>query len=89
MRRTSAPLAVALAALSACSLALAAGCGDDDDTVAQSGTPDAGTDGASGSGFPAEVAAANGTVTIAAQPERIVSLSATATEMLYAIGAGD
>ncbi|HKX71307.1 MAG TPA: ABC transporter substrate-binding protein, partial [Acidimicrobiales bacterium] len=89
MRRTSTPLTVALAALSACSLALAAACGDDDDTVAQSDTPDAGTDRSSGSGFPAEVAAANGTVTIAAQPERIVSLSATATEMIYAIGAGD
>lgn len=93
MRRTPAPLAAALVALSACSLALAAGCGndddDDDDTIAQSGTPDAGTDGAGDAAFPAEVTAANGTVTIDAEPQRIVSLSATATEMLYAIGAGD
>jgi iron complex transport system substrate-binding protein len=88
VRRT--PTLVALAALSAGSLALAA-CGDDDDTIAQSGTPDAGTDtAASGAdAFPAEVTAANGTVTIDVQPQRIVSLSATATEMLYAIGADD
>jgi iron complex transport system substrate-binding protein len=35
------------------------------------------------------VRAANGSVTIAKRPERIVSLSPTATEMLFAIGAGD
>jgi iron complex transport system substrate-binding protein len=34
------------------------------------------------------VEAANGAVEIASRPERIVSLSATATEMLFAIGAG-
>jgi len=39
--------------------------------------------------FPVTVAAANGEVTIEERPERIVSLSATATEMLFAIGAGD
>lgn len=38
--------------------------------------------------FPVTVKAANGAVTIAAQPERVVSLSATATEMLFALGAG-
>ncbi len=37
--------------------------------------------------FPVTVSAANGDVTIDAEPERIVSLSATHTEMLYAIGA--
>lgn len=35
------------------------------------------------------VEAANGTVTLAAAPVRIVSLSPTHTEMLFAIGAGD
>jgi iron complex transport system substrate-binding protein len=35
------------------------------------------------------ISAANGDVTIEARPTRIVSLSATATEMLFAIGAGD
>ncbi len=40
-------------------------------------------------GFPLSVTAANGEVTIEERPERIVSLSATATEILFAIGAGD
>ncbi|MEM9652273.1 MAG: ABC transporter substrate-binding protein [Actinomycetota bacterium] len=39
--------------------------------------------------YPLDVATAGGTVTIEARPERIVSLSPTATEMLFAIGAGD
>lgn len=39
--------------------------------------------------FPVEVGDANGSVTIEARPESIVSLSSTATEMLFAIGAGD
>lgn len=39
--------------------------------------------------FPLTVSAANGQVAIEKRPERIVSLSPTATEMLYAIGAGD
>lgn len=43
-----------------------------------------------GSGsFPVTVESATGAVTIEARPERIVSLSATHTEMLYAMGAGD
>jgi iron complex transport system substrate-binding protein len=41
-----------------------------------------------GSPFPATITAANGKVTIAKRPSRIVSLSATATETLFAIGAG-
>ena len=44
---------------------------------------------ATSAGFPVEVEAANGTVTIPAQPARIVSLSPTATESLFAVGAGD
>jgi iron complex transport system substrate-binding protein len=40
-------------------------------------------------GFPVTVEAANGPVSIETRPERIVSLSSTATEMLFAIGAGD
>jgi len=74
----------------AATLAVAAGCGDDDESVPQSGQSDA--DAAAettGAAFPADVEAANGTVTIETEPERIVSLSPTATEMLYAIGAGD
>ncbi len=40
-------------------------------------------------GFPVTVTAANGVVDISSKPDAIVSLSATATEMLFAIGAGD
>ncbi|MCC7078615.1 MAG: ABC transporter substrate-binding protein [Acidimicrobiia bacterium] len=39
-------------------------------------------------GFPVTIAAANGDVEIESEPERIVSLSPTATEMLFAIDAG-
>jgi len=39
-------------------------------------------------GFPVSVTAANGTVHVKKRPDAIVSLSPTATEMLYAIGAG-
>ena len=38
--------------------------------------------------FPVTVQAANGAVTLARQPTRIVSLSPTATEILFAVGAG-
>lgn len=41
------------------------------------------------SGFPISVEAANGTVTLERRPQAIVSLSPTATEMLFAVGAGD
>jgi iron complex transport system substrate-binding protein len=43
---------------------------------------------ASGSSFPVTVSAANGHVRVASRPDAIVSLSPTATEMLFAIGAG-
>jgi iron complex transport system substrate-binding protein len=43
---------------------------------------------ASAGQYPMTVAAANGKVTLKAKPDRIVSLSATATEDLYAVGAG-
>lgn len=38
--------------------------------------------------YPVQVTAANGNITIPSRPTAIVSLSPTATEMLYAIGAG-
>ncbi|MEA2566165.1 MAG: cobalamin transport system substrate-binding protein, partial [Actinomycetota bacterium] len=38
--------------------------------------------------FPVTVTAGNGTVAVPGRPARIVSMSATSTEMLYAIGAG-
>src|SRR5277367_776127 len=38
--------------------------------------------------YPVQIKAANGTIEITSRPTAIVSLSPTATEMLYAIGAG-
>jgi cobalamin transport system substrate-binding protein len=48
-----------------------------------------GGDGATAATFPVTVTGTNGDLTIDARPERIVSLSPSATEMLFAIGAGD
>ena len=67
-------------------LTLLVACGDDADTSASDTTSAEGGDTAS---FPATVDAANGEVTVEAAPERIVSLFPTATESLFAIGAGD
>ncbi len=46
------------------------------------------TSAASSTTYPVQIAAANGTITVPSRPTAIVSLSPTATEMLYAIGAG-
>ena len=43
---------------------------------------------ASSTTYPVQITAANGNITITSRPTAIVSLSPTATEMLYAIGAG-
>jgi iron complex transport system substrate-binding protein len=51
--------------------------------------PSAGAGGrAAAQSFPVTITADNGKVTLAKQPRRIVSLSPTATEILFAIGAG-
>jgi iron complex transport system substrate-binding protein len=73
------------AAAVACAAALA-GCGALETSTTStpatsSATPAAVT-------YPMTVKAGNGSVTIKAQPTRIISLSATATEDLYAVGAG-
>jgi ABC-type Fe3+-hydroxamate transport system substrate-binding protein len=78
-RRTPAAL---LALLLAPVLALTA-CGSD----AGAG-PDAAA-GNSDSSWPVTVTGADGDLTVEERPEAIVSLSATTTEMLFAIGAGD
>ncbi|GAA1005634.1 ABC transporter substrate-binding protein [Acrocarpospora pleiomorpha] len=70
---------------------LLAGCGQPADTAAPStqtpATPTPAPSVAAGA-FPVTVNAGNGSITIAQRPSRIVSLSPTATETLYAIGAG-
>jgi iron complex transport system substrate-binding protein len=74
-RRTGTLAAIAAA------LVFGAACGDSD------GEP-VGETAASG-GFPVTIEDATGSVTVGEQPQRIVSLSASATEMLFAVGAGD
>ncbi|HEU5003463.1 MAG TPA: helical backbone metal receptor [Actinomycetota bacterium] len=70
--RCAAPAAAAVLLLAACSKA----------TTTASTTPSA------GGNFPQTIQATNGAVTIEAKPTRIVSLSPTLTEDLYAEGAG-
>jgi cobalamin transport system substrate-binding protein len=57
-------------------------------TPAPSSAPATTTSSAAATQFPVTVHAANGSVTITRKPTAILSLSATATEMLFAIGAG-
>lgn len=65
--------------------------GDDatDESTGTAGGENDGRTAAESVGFPVEVDTAVGGVVIKARPERIVSLSPTATEILFAIGAGD
>lgn len=74
-------------------LALAAACGEADDTDPASATDAAPASEpaseASAAAFPVTVTSGDGEITIEAEPQAIVSLSPTATEMLFAVGAGD
>ncbi|GAA0415714.1 ABC transporter substrate-binding protein [Acrocarpospora corrugata] len=65
---------------------LLAGCGQPADTAALPAP--APTQTVAPGAFPVTVNAGNGSITIARRPARIVSLSPTATETLFAIGAG-
>ncbi|MCM4079312.1 ABC transporter substrate-binding protein [Paractinoplanes hotanensis] len=69
------------AALAVTTLLLAGACGGNDDTTGPAGGQPSGAAAAS---YPVTV----GDLTLDQRPEKIVSLSATATEMLFAIGAG-
>jgi iron complex transport system substrate-binding protein len=80
------PLAALLVVLLA--LVLAA-CGGDDDAAAPRATSSAAVETTAAPEFPVTVEADNGPVTLEEQPDAIVSLSATATESLFAIGAGE
>jgi iron complex transport system substrate-binding protein len=82
--------AVAAAALAvtcaACSTSSAGSAGAGSAASPPAGTASGGT--LASSGFPVTVSTATGKLRIPARPAVIVSLSPTATEMLYAIGAG-
>lgn len=78
-------IALALAATLTLTLTLTlAGCGDGDTSSSEDLKPTA-----SSVDYPVTIDAVNGEVTLDQQPERIVSLSPSATEILFAIGAGD
>lgn len=77
--RTHPVMRSALVAVTALAAACAA-CSSSPATTASSAS--------GGAGFPVTVTTAAGSVHLAARPHAIVSLSPTATEMLYAIGAG-
>ena len=62
---------------------------EDAATTASDPADQTGDDPASAGGFPVTVDADNGEVTIERRPERIVSLSPSSTEILFAIGAGE
>lgn len=65
-----------------------AGCSSSGPAHSQAGGTAPSTSTASAAAFPVTVHDTNGAVTIASRPTAIVSLSPTATEMLFAIGAG-
>jgi iron complex transport system substrate-binding protein len=81
------PTTARLAATVLVAAVLVAGCGDDTD-AASSATKEARA-AARNAAFPVVVTAENGDVELAAQPQRIVSLSPSLTELLFAIEAGD
>jgi len=85
-RRTTVLVAALALALAAC----ASGSGSDAGSgTGATGATASGATSSTGGTYPVSVTGTNGDVTIASQPERIVSLSPSATEMLFAIGAGD
>ncbi|MFK4038348.1 ABC transporter substrate-binding protein [Nonomuraea wenchangensis] len=66
-----------------------AGCGQSSGTTATPApTTTSSAPAAAGKGFPVTIEAGNGQITIDKKPERIVSLSASHTETLFAVGAG-
>ena len=70
-------------------LLLAAACGADEPEAEADAPSTSDAPAAETSTFPVTVTAENGEVELPAAPERIVSLSPSLTEMLYAIDAGD
>lgn len=76
---------LAAGALALAVLALLAGCGSPGSSSSAGASASTST---SSSTYPLTVDASNGAVTIKARPDRVISLSPTATEDLYADGAG-
>ena len=72
-----------ISALVVCLAVALAACGG------TSASPTASPDKAKDDVFPVTIHASNGDVAVASRPRSVVSLSPTATEMLFAIGAGD
>jgi iron complex transport system substrate-binding protein len=81
---------IALVAVTAAAAAAAlAGCASAAPSASRASSPPASSPAAAaGAEFPVTLTAADGPVTIKAKPARIVSLAPTATEDLYAVGAG-
>ena len=79
---------LALAALTAVTATALASCASAAGTSTSTTSSPAARAAAAGSSFPVTLTASNGKVTIKAKPLRIVSLAPTATEDLYAVGAG-
>jgi cobalamin transport system substrate-binding protein len=86
------PSRLGVAVVAAITAATLAGCSSASSTSssgpAASGTTATPAGSAAAAAFPVTLTAANGTVTIKSRPARIVSLSPTSTEDLYAVGAG-
>lgn len=79
-----------LVALLAVPLALVlAACGGGDDSASPLATSSAAVETVAAPAFPVTVEADNGSLTLEERPEAVISLSPTATESLFAIGAGD
>ena len=89
MRRSSFLLAMLLVAAACSPNDAGSGTSTTAPNLATTTESPAATTSTTDSGFPVTVEADNGSVTIEQMPEAIVSLSSTATEMLFAIGAGD
>jgi iron complex transport system substrate-binding protein len=86
MRAFTRQLAAVVAAAGLASACAACSSSAASSTSGSAGTASAGS--GSAAGFPVTVATAGGRVRLTSRPDAIVSLSPTATEMLYAIGAG-
>jgi iron complex transport system substrate-binding protein len=74
--------------LTVAAAALIAGCSSSSTPSTGTASSPASSTPASASQYPMTVTASNGQVTLKAKPDRIISLSPTATEDLYAVGAG-